>query len=124
MAVQPQTDGYLRAIRKDSVANGAMTSVKLANKEVLIARVADKFYAADNICPHMGARLVEGKLDGTILTCPWHASMFDLVDGRILRWTDWTGIKASVSKLFRPPRPLRTYPVKVEGNDILVKVEG
>jgi 3-phenylpropionate/trans-cinnamate dioxygenase ferredoxin subunit len=99
-----------------------MKSFKTPGREILLAKIADKYYAADNVCPHMGANLSQGKLDGTVLTCPRHASKFDLIDGRVVRWTDWTGIKATMSKMFRPPRPLTVYAVKVEGDTILVEI--
>ncbi len=44
----------------------------------LLARVGDKYYAADNRCPHMGGKLSPGKLEGTVVTCPRHGSQFDL----------------------------------------------
>lgn len=36
-------------------------------------------------CPHAGATLSEGELDGTVLTCPRHGSQFDVCDGQRLR---------------------------------------
>ena len=113
---------FIVAAKTDQLNDRKMISVAVQGKEVLIARVQDKYYAADNICPHMGAPLAMGTLEGTILTCPRHHSRFDLIDGKVIRWTDWTGIKAATSKLFRPPRPLTIFPVKVEGENILVKV--
>lgn len=104
------------------LAEGAMKELVIGEHEIMLARVRDKYYAADNICPHMGGKLARGKLEGTIVTCPRHASKFDLTDGRVVRWTDWTGVKASVSKLFRPPRPINVYPVKIEGDNILVEI--
>jgi 3-phenylpropionate/trans-cinnamate dioxygenase ferredoxin subunit len=104
------------------IANGMMKSYMIDGRRILLARVADRYYAADAVCPHMGADLSQGALQGTIVTCPRHASRFDLVDGRIIRWTDWTGIKARVSKMFRPPRPIVVYRVKVERDSILVEV--
>ncbi|MBI2830637.1 MAG: Rieske (2Fe-2S) protein [Chloroflexi bacterium] len=98
-----------------------MREAMVGDREILIARVGNKYYAAENICPHMGAKLSQGKLEGTVVTCPRHASKFDLIDGRVIRWTDWTGVKASVSKLFKSPRPLTIYRVKVEGDNIFIE---
>lgn len=113
---------FVPVARVGEFENGQMKAFKVDNREVLLALVENKYYAADNICPHMGANLSFGKLEGTILTCPRHASKFDLIDGRVIRWTDWTGIKARASKLFRPVRPLVVYPVKVDGDNILVEI--
>ena len=117
-----QTKRFIQVAKTSDVKDGTMKEIKVGEHEVFLARVRDKFYAADNICPHMGGKLGQGKLEGTVVTCPRHASKFDLIDGRVVRWTDWTGIKASVSKLFRAPRPIVTYPVKVDGDNILVEM--
>lgn len=117
-----RTKSFAQVAKAGDLKDGTMKDVKVGEHEILLARVGDKYYAADNICPHMGERLGQGKLEGTVVTCPRHASKFDLIDGRVIRWTDWTGIKASVSKLFKPPRSIITYPVKVEGDNILVEI--
>ena len=116
------TKTWTPVARTAELTNGTMKSVKVGEREILLAMAGDKYYAADNICPHMGGNLSRGKLEGTVVTCPRHASKFDLIDGKVIRWTDWTGIKASVSKLFRPPRPLVVFPVKVEGDKVLIEV--
>jgi 3-phenylpropionate/trans-cinnamate dioxygenase ferredoxin component len=113
---------FVQVARTGDFKDGTMKEVKTGEHEILIARVKGKFYAADNICPHMGGKLGQGKLEGTIVTCPRHHSQFDLSDGKVIRWTDWTGIVGSVSKIFRSPRPLQTYPVKVEKDAILVDI--
>jgi 3-phenylpropionate/trans-cinnamate dioxygenase ferredoxin subunit len=116
------TRSFVPVARVGDIAEGTMKGFKVSGKAILVARDGDKYFAADSVCPHMGADLSQGKLEGTIVTCPRHASRFDLIDGRVIRWTDWTGIKARVSKMFRPPRPIVIYPVKVEGDNILVEV--
>lgn len=113
---------YKELLKIDDLKNGQMKVYTAGQREVLIARVSDRFYAADNRCPHLGARLAEGKLEGTVLTCARHASQFDLKDGHVVRWTDWTGVKLGMAKMFKSPRPLAVYDVKVEGGNVLVKI--
>ncbi len=114
-------DGFVEVAQASDLSDGSMRAVKVGEREILLARVAGRYYASDNRCPHMGGNLSQGKLDGTMVTCPRHASQFDLTDGHVVRWTDWTGVKLAVSKVVRSPRPLRTYPVKVDGNRILIE---
>lgn len=116
------TKAFMAVAKVGDLKDGTMKEYKVGAQEIFIARAGDKYYAADNICPHLGGKLGRGTLDGTIVTCPRHASKFDLVDGRVVRWTEWTGLKASVSKLFRAPRSITMYPVKIEGDNILVQV--
>jgi 3-phenylpropionate/trans-cinnamate dioxygenase ferredoxin subunit len=122
MSEPVQTKRFVQVAKTSDLKDGIMKEIIVGDHEVFLARVKDKIYAADNICPHMGGKLGQGKLEGTVVTCPRHASKFDLIDGRVIRWTDWTGVKASVSKLFRAPRPIITYPVKIDGNNILIEI--
>ena len=107
----------------DEIQDGQMKKFTIGGREILVARVGENFYAADNRCPHMGGSLAHGKLEGTIVTCPRHHSQYDLSDGHNVRWTDWTGLKLGVAKVFKSPRPVRTYPVRVEGGRVLVGPE-
>ena len=111
---------YVEVSGVDELKDGAMKAVSVDGKEVLLARVGDKFYAADNRCPHLKGVLTEGTLEGSVVTCPKHGSQFDLTDGHVVRWTDWGGMKLSLAKAMKSPRPLVTYEVKVEGDKVLV----
>jgi len=104
----------------DLLADGAMATVQAGEREVLLARVGDRYYAAEPRCPHMRGELSKGTLEGTIVTCPVHHSRFDLADGRVVRWTDWPGILVSMATVIQPPRPLAVYEVKVEEGRVLV----
>ena len=97
-----------------------MKKFDIGSHEILLAKIENKFYAADNRCPHMGGNLSQGKLEKTVITCPLHHSQFDLSNGQVIDWTDWTGIKLSLVKIFKSPRPLKTYEVKVEGDKVFV----
>lgn len=122
MATMTATRNFVTVAKVGELENGQMKAYKVGRRKILLARVADRYYAASSVCPHMGANLALGKLEGTILTCPRHASKFDLTRGQVIRWTDWTGVKRTLSKVFRPARPLPVYPVKIEGDSILIGI--
>jgi len=105
------------------LADGAMTTVRVEGKEIMLAHVGQDYFAADERCPHMGAHLSRGRLEGTVVVCPRHGSRFDLRDGRVDRWTEFSGAVLSVAKVLRSPRPLRTYPVHVRDGRLLVDIE-
>ena len=77
-------------------------------KEICVANVNGTYSAMDNICLHRGGPLGQGMLDGPIVMCPWHAWTWNVV----------TGENAS-----NPELKIATYPVKVEGGDVLVQVD-
>lgn len=115
--------GFVEVARTGDLPDGTMMKATVSGQEILLARAGDGYYASQLRCPHLGGMLARGTLQGTIVTCPLHHSQFDLVDGRVVRWTDWSGVTLAVGKRLRAPRPLRVYPVRVEGDRVLVKVE-
>ncbi len=70
----------------------------------------------------MGENLSQGKLEGTVVTCPRHGSQFDLVDGRVIRWLKGSGLVEMIGRALKSPKPLATYNVKVTGDIILIKI--
>jgi 3-phenylpropionate/trans-cinnamate dioxygenase ferredoxin component len=110
-------------LKKDQINDGEMKMADIEGHEIMIAQVGDNYYASDNRCPHMGGNLSMGKLDGTVVTCPRHHSKFDLTDGHVIRWTDWTGIKLSLGKVLKSPRNLKTYDVTLDGDKIMIDLQ-
>ncbi|WP_048191734.1 Rieske (2Fe-2S) protein [Methanobacterium sp. SMA-27] len=107
----------------DELDDGNMLMSNINGLEILVTRVGDNYYGADNRCPHMGVIFQGGKLEGTIVTCPRHHSQFDLTDGHVIRWTDWTGLKLTAAKIFKSPRSLKTHQVKIKEDKIWVKID-
>ena len=112
--------GYTDVFGTDELASGAMTDIEVSGETLLLARVGETFFAAQGRCPHLHGHLAKGTLEGTIVTCPRHGSQFDLTDGHVVRWTDWTGAAEAVAEVLRHPRPLRMYDIRVEGGRVLV----
>jgi 3-phenylpropionate/trans-cinnamate dioxygenase ferredoxin subunit len=113
---------YVEVCNSGDVPNGGMKAFTVKGHEVLIAKAGNKIYAGSDICPHMKARLSRGTVEGTTITCPRHGSRFDLKDGHVVRWTNLSGIVLAIGKLFRSPRPLEIYPVKVEDDKVHIEI--
>lgn len=60
---------------------------------VLVCRLDGVLCAVQAACPHRGAPLAEGTLDGAILTCPWHGASFDVRTGRRVRGPECGDLK-------------------------------
>jgi len=108
--------------KASELEHGAIKEVLIEGREILLARVGDSYYAADNRCPHMRGKLSRGKLEGTIVTCPVHGSQFDLKSGEVVRWLKGTGLLSKIGKALKSPQPLKTYNVTVTGDSILVEI--
>jgi 3-phenylpropionate/trans-cinnamate dioxygenase ferredoxin component len=110
---------FVEVLKKDELNDGGLTMKEMDGHEFLVARVGDDYFVSDNRCPHMGGDLSHGKLDGTVISCPRHHSLFDLVDGHVIRWTDWSGIKLTAAKILKSPKNLKTYEVRIEEDRIM-----
>jgi nitrite reductase/ring-hydroxylating ferredoxin subunit len=73
---------------------------------VAVYHFSGKVHAAGDVCPHAGARLSEGALEGTVVTCPLHGSQFDVCTGERLRGPADVEIK--------------TYRVDIEGGQVFL----
>lgn len=114
---------YIEVMTSTELAEGEMHEVTVEDHELLVARAGGSVYITDGRCPHLHGHLAEGTLEGRIVTCPRHGSQFDISDGQVVRWTDFSGVVKGMAELVRHPRPLRTYEaIEVDGK-ILVGVE-
>ncbi|MFA5367865.1 MAG: Rieske 2Fe-2S domain-containing protein, partial [Dehalococcoidia bacterium] len=66
--------------------------------------------------------LAQGKLEGSVVTCPKHGSRFDVTDGHVVRWLKQSGVLSKVGSMVRPERPLMVYKTRVEGGEIMVEI--
>jgi len=105
----------------DELKSGTMKSVSAAGRQILLARVGDKYYAVDGRCPHMKGNLAQGKLEGTVVTCPLHGSQFDISNGQAVRWLKG-GLMSKIGGALKMSKNLMVYNVKVEDDRVLVEV--
>jgi nitrite reductase (NADH) small subunit len=75
------SDEFVTVARVADVAPGTAKAVIVGQREIALFNVDGTFYALDNTCPHQGGPLAEGWIEGTRVTCPWHAWTFDLTTG-------------------------------------------
>jgi 3-phenylpropionate/trans-cinnamate dioxygenase ferredoxin component len=66
----------------DPFPPGARKLAFVEGRQILIFNIADRLVAVENSCPHAGASLFGGKLEGSVLRCPSHGLKFELDDRR------------------------------------------
>lgn len=112
---------FIEVTKKVDVKDGTMKKVSAGGKDYLVAQTAGKFYCTDLRCPHMGGDLSKGVLNGTVIECPVHHSRFELSDGSVVRWLG-PGLASGILGKLKGPTPLKAYEVKIEGDNIYIKV--
>ena len=62
-------------------AAGQRTLVHHEGSSIVLFNLDGSLHAIENSCPHSGASLFAGKLQGTLLQCPAHGMRFDITRG-------------------------------------------
>jgi len=101
--------GWAKAANGSDLAEGDILGVIVSGKEIALYNIDGALYATDDICTHAYAKLSDGWLDNCEIECPLHAGRFDVRTGKALC----------------PPvtDDVKTYPIRLVGDDIQVKVD-
>jgi 3-phenylpropionate/trans-cinnamate dioxygenase ferredoxin subunit len=103
-----------KAGSRASLAEGRPLEARIGGKDVCVHSSGGRLYAFDDECPHSFAPLSSGTVAGETVTCPLHQAVFHLGTGKCLEGA-LGGDPDEIGDL-------KTYEVKVEGDDVLVLV--
>ena len=93
----------------EAPAVGKLVAAEVRGMALCVGNIGGVLHAVDNVCPHRRAPLAEGWLEGDKVVCPWHSWNFDMSSG-LAEYPE--GEKVEV------------FPLKVEGGEVLVDLEG
>lgn len=99
---------YVTVAKVGDIAEGQGGTFNVNDQLIAVFLVGGEYRAIDDLCPHMGASLGAGYVDGGTVLCPWHGWRFSLQDGT---WCDNPRLKVSA------------YRVRVVGDEIQVLLE-
>lgn len=68
-------------------APGMRSLFEPEGSSLALFNIAGQLYAIDDSCPHQGASLCGGRLEGRVIQCCAHGLRFDLVSGYMLNST-------------------------------------
>ncbi len=103
------TDVEFHPVAKtDDLGEDEAMQVSVGRKEIALYNLGGEIFATDDICTHAYASLADGYVEGGQIECPLHGACFEIKTG----------------KSMTPPanKDLATYPVKIDGDTILVGV--
>ena len=101
--------GFHRVAGVSEVGEGEMKAFFVGTEAIAVCRVGGEFYAFRDECTHQSFTLSDGDLEGGRVACRYHGAEFDIKTGRAL--------------CLPATEALETYPVRVEGDDILVGLD-
>jgi len=99
---------FVKVATVDEIAVGEILPLTVHHRDIVICRTVEGFFAVADECPHDSSPIALGHVDGHEVVCPRHGARFDLATG------DVTAPPAVVG--------IETYEVKVENNDIFVRL--
>lgn len=85
---------------------GRAVRLSVEGRAIAVFNLGPALYAIDAACTHVRGPLEQGRVEGNLVTCPWHGSQFDLRTGEVRRGP--------------ASQPVKTYPVRVENQKLVV----
>jgi nitrite reductase (NADH) small subunit len=98
---------FVTVARVEDIPPGGVKTVQAGEEAIALAHVDGGFYATQAACMHLKGPLGEGRVEGPVLSCPWHGWQYDVRTGE---------------NEFDRAIQLRTYEVRVEDGDVKVAV--
>ncbi|MDP3723167.1 MAG: Rieske (2Fe-2S) protein [Candidatus Omnitrophota bacterium] len=96
-----------KVAKTSEVPQGTGKVIEVAGKTLALFNCEGTFYAIENECKHRGGPLGEGSLEGGVVTCPWHGWEYEVASGACRT---------------NPSVAVQAFEVKVEGDDVLIRL--
>jgi nitrite reductase/ring-hydroxylating ferredoxin subunit len=116
----------VRAASSDDIRKGEMFSTTVDGTKLLLSRVDGEVKGVIDKCTHLGMPMRKGKFAGTVITCPFHGSRFDIATGENLDWVSGVmGAKmpkwaCKIIAMGKQPAPLTTLTVEERDGAVFV----
>jgi nitrite reductase/ring-hydroxylating ferredoxin subunit len=100
---------YILLTKTSDIPENRASCFKIDGHNVVLSQVKGEFFALKNKCSHAEQTFDKGRVRGHKLLCPLHGAIFDIRDGSVLSAPAF--------------KPIKSYPLKIEGDDILICLE-
>lgn len=97
---------FLKVAKVDDIKQGQVKTFGVDGRQIALCNVEGTYFAIQDLCTHDGGPLGEGELMDHEIECPRHGGRFDVRTGEV----------AALPPMF----PIKTFPVRVEGDEIQV----
>jgi len=91
----------------EALSPGEKRATRVDDREILVIRAGDEYFAISNRCTHAAWPLADELLEGNEIVCTLHGARFDIRDGCP------TGGPAS--------KPLDTHPIELREGELFVR---
>ncbi|HUS40722.1 MAG: non-heme iron oxygenase ferredoxin subunit [Pirellulales bacterium] len=99
---------FIKVATVAEIPDPGKLTVECGDDIVVVFHVDGQFTCIDDVCTHDGGPLGDGELDGCHIICPRHGASFD--------------IRTGAAVTMPATQDTRVHETKIDGNDILVKL--
>ncbi len=118
-------DGRIEIGSVESLPEGRLHAVRAGERDLVVVRKGDEFFAIRDACPHQGAKLSSGELTGDVQPCLRGDQPVLYREGEFVS-CPWHGWKIDVRSGQSPTEPeairVKTYDVSVDGGRVFVEI--
>jgi len=107
-----QNPGWLKIGPAHDFPECKIIARSVGPETVFIHHHGQKWFAFEALCPHMSRPLDNARIEANTLECTWHNMRFDLKSGTVIEDSGFFDIPA-----------LKVYTVKVEGDEVFIKLK-
>lgn len=100
---------FVTVAKVGEVKNGKVRTFSVNGRRIALCNVEGTYFATQDLCTHDGGPLGEGELWDYDIECPRHGGRFDVRTGQVTA--------------LPPMFPIKTFPVRVQGDDIQVALD-
>ena len=99
---------WVKVAQTSDVSPGQVKVVQAKGQRLALANIGGVYFVVQDLCTHDNGPLGEGEVIDDTIECPRHGARFNVKTGQVVT------LPAIV--------PVKTFPVRMAGDDILVEV--
>ncbi len=123
-ALRTHAMAWEKTVALHALQDAGRITLTLNQQKILLIWHEEKVYATQAQCPHLKLPLKKGKItEQCALICPFHKSTFDLSTGTVVSWSPWPPVVGPLLAKASCPKPLKVYPVRIDGDEIFVNTD-
>lgn len=99
---------WTRIASAQDVEDDSAIAITIGQSQLALYKCDGEYFLSDGICTHGHAMLADGYVEDGCVECPLHQARFDLRTGE--------------PQCAPATIPIRIYPVRIEGEDVLAQL--
>ncbi len=103
------------ALEYNDLVNEFKKKVVIEGTPIMLALLADKVYAIQDKCTHLGGSLSKGVVENTEVKCRLHGAKFDLKTGNVVD-------KAHIGFIKMPTKKAKTFRTEIVDGKVFIEI--